>query len=263
MALSDGLIGYWSPWLGSSGYRLIDRTRYANHGTLTNMDAGTDWVGATVQGRSGFALDFDGLSDVSNRDFVSLGSPIGLNKVQTGLSVFLWIKPTSVSGTRTIWSAYKSTVNSELYSMIRLEGTTLKYYTSTSAGGFQAVGTLTITNNTWSLVGFTVAGTIASAVSTTFINLSSQANNLSALSATPADGVDFRISAPQSTTSAEAFQGQVAEACGWNRVLNLTEAQHLYRLGPGWYQPYQRKRYAFVAGVTFNRRRRILCGDYS
>ena len=63
MALSDGLVGYWSPWLGSSGYRLLDRTRYANHGTLTNMDAGTDWVGATIQGRSGFALDFDGIND--------------------------------------------------------------------------------------------------------------------------------------------------------------------------------------------------------
>ena len=69
MALSDGLVGYWSPWLGSSGYRLLDRTAYANHGSLVNMDAGTDWIGATIQGRSGYALDFDGTND-----YVSLTS---------------------------------------------------------------------------------------------------------------------------------------------------------------------------------------------
>jgi hypothetical protein len=38
---------------------LLDRSGYGNHGTLTNMDAGTDWVGSQY----GWALDFDGVDD--------------------------------------------------------------------------------------------------------------------------------------------------------------------------------------------------------
>ena len=44
-SLRQGLVGAWCPSLGATGYRLLDRSGYGNHGTLTNMDAGTDWVG--------------------------------------------------------------------------------------------------------------------------------------------------------------------------------------------------------------------------
>ena len=43
---------------------MIDRSGYGNHGTLTNMDPGTDWVPSGGK----LALDFD----VSN-DYVSVG----------------------------------------------------------------------------------------------------------------------------------------------------------------------------------------------
>ncbi len=58
-SLRQGLVGAWCPSLGPSGYTLLDRSGYGNHGTLTNMDAGTDWVGS----RYGCALDFDGVDD--------------------------------------------------------------------------------------------------------------------------------------------------------------------------------------------------------
>jgi hypothetical protein len=58
-SLRQGLVGAWCPSLGPSGYTLLDRSGYGNHGTLTNMDAGTDWVGS----RYGWALDFDGTDD--------------------------------------------------------------------------------------------------------------------------------------------------------------------------------------------------------
>jgi hypothetical protein len=59
MAITDGIVGCWSPSLGASGYRLLDRSGRGNHGTLNNMDAGTDWVGTPV----GLALDYDGTND--------------------------------------------------------------------------------------------------------------------------------------------------------------------------------------------------------
>jgi hypothetical protein len=57
--LREGLVGAWAASQGATGDRLLDRSGYNNHGTLTNMDAGTDWVASG----DGLALDFDGTND--------------------------------------------------------------------------------------------------------------------------------------------------------------------------------------------------------
>lgn len=54
-----GCIGAWAPCLGPTGLRLHDFSRRNNWGTLTNMDAATDWI---VDG-SLFTLDLDGTDD--------------------------------------------------------------------------------------------------------------------------------------------------------------------------------------------------------
>ena len=53
-----GLFGAWCPSLGSTGFRLLDRSGRGNHGTLTNM-ASTAWVTSGGKG----ALSFDGIND--------------------------------------------------------------------------------------------------------------------------------------------------------------------------------------------------------
>ena len=58
-----GLVGAWCPSLGPSGYTLLDRSGRGNHGTLKNMDAGSDWKAQTI----GWALSFtDGQAANSN-----------------------------------------------------------------------------------------------------------------------------------------------------------------------------------------------------
>jgi hypothetical protein len=57
--LWNGVVGYWAPCLGPTGLRLHDVSRYNNWGTLTNMDAATDWIVRNGQ----YALDFDGSND--------------------------------------------------------------------------------------------------------------------------------------------------------------------------------------------------------
>ena len=57
--LWQGCVGAWAPCLGPSGLRLHDFSRGVNWGTLTNMDAATDWVVSGGQ----YALDFDGVND--------------------------------------------------------------------------------------------------------------------------------------------------------------------------------------------------------
>ena len=54
--LWDGLVGAWMPSLGVTGETLRDVSGNGNHGTLTNMDAASDWVGTS----KGLALDYTG-----------------------------------------------------------------------------------------------------------------------------------------------------------------------------------------------------------
>ena len=56
--LARGLVGCWI-FNEGSGDKVYDLSGYGNHGTLTNMDPATDWVG----GKHGWALDFDGSND--------------------------------------------------------------------------------------------------------------------------------------------------------------------------------------------------------
>jgi hypothetical protein len=53
--LWDGLVGAWMPSLGVTGETLRDVSGNGNHGTLTNMDAATDWVATS----KGLALDYE------------------------------------------------------------------------------------------------------------------------------------------------------------------------------------------------------------
>lgn len=71
-----GCVGAWCPSLGPTGGTLFDHSGYRNHGTLTNMDPGTDWV---VSGRGGYALDFDGVND----HIAAGNAPIDISNVLT------------------------------------------------------------------------------------------------------------------------------------------------------------------------------------
>ena len=57
--LWKGLVGAWVPALGVTGNTLHDVSTFKNHGTLVDMDAGTDWV--VSEGKH--TLDFDGIND--------------------------------------------------------------------------------------------------------------------------------------------------------------------------------------------------------
>lgn len=90
-SLSRGLVGAWCPSLGASGYRLLDRSGNGNHGVLTNMDPGTDWVPSGGK----LALDFDGVNDqiLANKTVAFAHD----NKISIGC----WAKVTS-NGNRTV-----------------------------------------------------------------------------------------------------------------------------------------------------------------
>ncbi len=80
-SLWDGCVGAWAPSLGATGGRLFDHSVYQNHGTLTNMDAASDWV---VSGGKG-ALDFDGTDDRVTTT-LKIGS-------WNAISYVIWVRP--------------------------------------------------------------------------------------------------------------------------------------------------------------------------
>lgn len=77
-----GCVGAWNPGLGPTGLRLFDSSPYKNHGTLTNMVAGDDWV--RNQGRH--AIDLDG-----GDDWVDVGRPSFYGALPR-VSFSMWIR---------------------------------------------------------------------------------------------------------------------------------------------------------------------------
>ena len=76
--LWEGCVGAWAPCLGPSGLRLHDSSGRQNWGTLTNMDAATDWV---VDGGR-YSLDFDAsndFADLGSSQFLTVGQPYTLS----------------------------------------------------------------------------------------------------------------------------------------------------------------------------------------
>ena len=77
-----GLVGLWHFDEGN-GTTTVDSSGNNNNGTLINMDPATDWV----DGKIGYALDFDG-----SNDYVNCGNDTSLN-ITGNITIILWIKP--------------------------------------------------------------------------------------------------------------------------------------------------------------------------
>lgn len=78
-------VGAWSAGLGATGGILRDQSGLDNHGTLTNMDPGTDWVISN----GSYALDFDGVNDS-----VDIGRPAVIDNLINDYTITAWVRPT-------------------------------------------------------------------------------------------------------------------------------------------------------------------------
>jgi hypothetical protein len=97
-SLWDGRVAAWCPSVtGPTGVRLYDLQSQRYQGTLTNMDAPTDWVRSS--GR--YCLDFDGTNDEVNCGTGASLANFATTAGNPGVTFSFWIRPnsTSVSGT--------------------------------------------------------------------------------------------------------------------------------------------------------------------
>lgn len=196
-----------------SGTTWRDISGNGNNGTLTN--------GPTFSSDNGGSIVFDNVND-----YVNLGTPSTLAGLQVPLTISLWAKIPTTDSYDVLYSAYGSTINSRLYSMLRLDSGTFRYFTSTSNGSFQQYGTLVPLTNIWNFYAVTVSGTLSSASLTMYLNKLSQSFSLSALSTTPDLTVPIRIGANGNGT--EPWNGNIAICSVYNRSLSASEILQNY-----------------------------------
>jgi hypothetical protein len=241
MSLTDGIVGCWSPSLGASGYRLLDRSGRGNHGTLNNMDS-TDWTGTSV----GLALDYDGTADnVSFSTITFTGA----------FSVSVWcLKRTN--GTASEREILGNTTDGNVFLGFT---TTTTLLSGTTSGTKTFSGT--IANNT---VNHVVVTRDAGNTSRVWINgVESSTGGLSMTGNMPINQFGQYLNGAGGNAP-YSWDGWISETAFYTRALTAAEIRELYRRGNGAIGreltgQTRRRTYGFVA-ATGARRRRILTG---
>ena len=267
MPLLDGIIGCWSPSVRGSGYTLPDLSGRGNHGTLVNMDAGTDWPGASVRGVSGRVLDFDGTND-------QITVPSTYLQFTGPQFVSMWV----------LWRTITVANRPQLWTMADPSGN----FIAQMVGGINTIGSGTSEGTSR----FTVnayngaIGTWGRAyTNTTFgTRLNEWIHLLFGHDGTTwkiyvngvSDAVVDQTTGPQAMTTTTSLylgsgatarytDGQIGETVFFRRVVTNAEAVELFRRGNGAIGRQltgqaRRRVYGFVPAATGARRRRILTG---
>lgn len=242
--LWQGLVGAWSPCLSPPGGTVLrDLSGRQNHGTLTNMDAATDWV--TSGGRR--ALDFDG-----SNDYVEASNSESL-KITGELSLFAWVLTTAtgpienegIAGkylgafNRRSYVIFCSTGGSSLGGVISSDGSATSVITSTSA----------INTGSWLYVGMSYK---PSTYLRLWVNGKQVSEVTTSIPAAIASTVaPFWIATQfDPTNSGSAFYGQVSEVTVSRRAVTHDIAMAYYRLGPGGWATPRRRRWNYATAQT-------------
>jgi hypothetical protein len=247
--LWQGVVGFWSASAGPSGYLLLDRSGRGNHGTLTNMDAATDWV---VDGGR-YALDFDG-----SNDHVSISSGAFFPSGSTPRSMSIWFKITS-DGNYSI-AGYGSN-NS---------GRRFNFFRSTNLIGTNVIG-IEITNS-WTLFPFVndsrwhmlTAVYPGGTLNATLHYLDGSPQTATAVTGgtnTLDTATTFGSIAQLPGSTSFSYSGRLDDFIIWTRTLSASEIAQLYQIGRGGILTPRRRRRSYFAGVSGLRRRLLLTGQ--
>ena len=210
-----GKTGHWATSLGATGNTLYDTSIFKNHGTLTNMDAGTDWV---VD--QNYALNFDG-SD----DYVDMENEPFWDGTVFNHTYIVLVNQKGDGGTRealidgaTMLSKGAGFSAGFAFS---IDHTSRKLMWTSNA--VNHLSDSAITDNTRQLVGVTIDGSG---------NLIFYINGISDGTASVAYGTDndfqLRIGNFDSGTDKNYFNGNIASALIYNRVLTPNEMKQWY-----------------------------------
>ena len=225
MALTDGIIGCWSPSVRGSGYLLPDLSGRANHGVLTNMDAGTDWTAAAVRGVHGRVLDYDGTND-----YTDCGLRLNAAMIDK-LTISMWC----IFRTRSSVNTPISNLNAGANNGFALEmGRTANKLTWLQNGAsVDATSTGSIADADWHHVVVTRDGVAGSWTITFAIDGVTSTHTTAANPAAASSNGILAIGRYGSFSGGFNFNGQIGEVTIYQRALPGAEIRDLYRQGNG------------------------------
>jgi hypothetical protein len=243
-SLRQNLVGAWCPSLGASGFRLIDRSGYNNHGVLIGMDPGTDWVASG----NGLALDFDGSNDYVNAKIPTI-------ELSTdGCTLSIWYR--NSTGTTGVYAALCSSTSGAPFLIFQASGSSIYLGHRSNASGDTATSGGTWQSASWKNI---IAVSTPSA-----LTLYSNGLQTSTLSRTSAATTLNQISIGALNRAGGLSNYSISQQDDvriYNRALTPSEIQLLYT---GWrgvgLAPERIKHRRKTTAAAFNRRRRILIG---
>jgi len=243
MALKDGLVRAYIPWLAASGVRIIDYSAAKNHASLSGMDPGTDWTAACIDGLTGVVLDFDGTNDT-----VTATATQSLTTYPFTLSS--WVSSRALPASLYSQGLAVGTGTSNYFAVgfVNISGNLRASIIGRNTTFTQSNSTVNRSLNTW----YHLVGVFESATSRK-LYVNGVLDHTGTTSVTElANGTGVRIGSQFAT---HFFNGQIAEGLIYNRVLPDAEIAQLYQLGPGGLFKPQPKRLGFVpvtGGQTIN-----------
>ncbi len=142
--LWEAVRAYYAPCLGPTGTRLADLGGSSNLGTLTSMDAATDWV--VDDGR--YALDFDG-----SNNYITAGNQAAYFQSTEPFYFACWVKINSFVTNGGIFA--RANGNAQGYHMRTLSTSRIRWIVyNLNGGNFYGVDTSVLSMGVWySLVG--------------------------------------------------------------------------------------------------------------
>ena len=208
--------------LQTTGLRLYDRSGRGNHGTLTNMDAASDWVTAKVRNTAGRVLDFDGANDN-----VNLGSSASLHPASFSVGGWCRLKTIAPSFQRFV-SSRSGLSTSDGY-IISFSSGAPRFLVGNGTAFVTVTANPDVATDTRS---HHYVGTYSAGTSRFYIDGVLQGSG----SVTVQHGNSTVLLGGDPSLNALVFlNGQIAETCLWNRALAPSEIRTLYRIGPGWF----------------------------
>jgi len=214
MALTDGILGCWSPGVKGSGYLLPDLSSRGNHGALTGMTA-ADWVPSPVRGRHQTCVQGDASNNLIT---TALRLPI------SNMSYGGWINPTALLGfpnNRPFGEADSSGGLSGSSLLIEQTGA----YVVCRGGTATDISARTASANplrTWCLY-VVVLGNRPELYKNGVLIGSSSGTTIASRN------IGFRVLADDQVNLGLGWNGLVGEICVWNRPLSQPENQKLLK----------------------------------
>jgi hypothetical protein len=219
---SHNIVGRWVPSAGATGYRLVDRVR-SNHGTLTNMDAASDWVASGGKG----ALDFDGSNDYLN---LSSARKLYPNLTQASFSGWFNFRTFSNAYIQLLETQVSSGINHHLSCLVKSNGK-LAFYVSDGASQtfYDGTGAFTLSANTWYHLCYVYRGGVRQQAYVNGVLDGSAASIVSTLVAS-----DDQVDISRSSFGTRFFDGVLDDIAIFNTALTDNEVREIYRLGRGY-----------------------------